>query len=273
VNSTSVRLYLIIVFCILSFSSLYSQCFKGNNAFKDGEFISYTVSYNWGPIWVDAGMVTFSALNETYQGKPAIHLKSTGKTFPSYDFFFKVVDYYDAWIDPVTFIAWDFRRTVYEGGYTLINTMHFNHSKQLVYSNTKTNNNPVRSDTLKQGPCAFDMLSSVYVARTFNFDGMKPGTLTPVSVMIDDSIYNIYIKFMGKEIVENKDGAKYHCIKFTAKMVEGTIFRGDEDVVVWVTDDENKIPIYIQAKILVGTVKAYLKEYKGLRNPMTSLVK
>ena len=56
-------------------------------------------------------------------------------------------------------------------------------------------------------------------------------------------------------------------------MVQGTIFRGDEDVLVWVTDDENKIPIYIQAKIIVGTVKAYLRESKGLRNPVSSVVK
>jgi hypothetical protein len=55
-------------------------------------------------------------------------------------------------------------------------------------------------------------------------------------------------------------------------MVQGTIFRGDEDVLVWVTDDENKIPVYIEAKILVGTVKAYLKEAKGLNNPMSALL-
>ena len=49
--------------------------------------------------------------------------------------------------------------------------------------------------------------------------------------------------------------------------------KADEDVVVWVTDDDNRIPVYIEAKILVGTVKAYLKETKGLRNPVTSIVK
>jgi hypothetical protein len=56
-------------------------------------------------------------------------------------------------------------------------------------------------------------------------------------------------------------------------MVEGTIFRGDEDVLVWVTDDDNRIPVYIEAKILIGTVKAYLKEMRGIRNPLSSLIK
>ena len=101
---------------------------------------------------------------------------------------------------------------------------------------------------------------------------MKPDTKIPISVIIDDNIYPIYIRELGKEVVENQDGTKYRCIKFSAKMVQGTIFKGDEDILVWVTDDENKIPVYIEAKILVGTVKAYVKEMKGLRNPATSRI-
>ena len=72
--------------------------------------------------------------------------------------------------------------------------------------------------------------------------------------------------------MENNDGKKYRCIKMSAKMVEGTIFKGDEDVLVWITDDDDHIPIHIEAKILVGTVKAYLNEARGLLNPLTSLV-
>jgi len=90
--------------------------------------------------------------------------------------------------------------------------------------------------------------------------------------VIDDKVFNIYIRLMGREVVENKDGNRYNCLKLSAKMVEGTIFKGDEDVMVWITNDDNHIPIYIEAKILVGTVKAYLHETKGLRNPMKSLV-
>jgi hypothetical protein len=111
------------------------------------------------------------------------------------------------------------------------------------------------------------------VARTLDISGLKHDARIPVSVLIDDSTYEIYIRYLGKEVVESRDGKKYRCIKFAAKMVKGTIFRGDEDVVVWVTDDDNRIPVYIEAKIIVGTVKAYLKETHGLRNPISSLLK
>jgi hypothetical protein len=266
-------LALSITACFIQETSLHAQCFTSNETFREGEEISYEVSYSWGPIWVDAGLVTFSVTKEKYNGKDAFHLKSTGKTYSTYDLFFKVRDSYDSWIDPETFRSLEFRRMVYEGGYTLLNTLNYDYMRQKIYSHTKTNDNPVRADTMPLAPCTFDMLSAVYFTRTLKLESLKPFVKVPVSVVIDDAKYLIYIKSLGVDTVENKDGKKYRCIKFTAKMVQGTIFKGDEDVVIWVTDDENRIPVYIEAKIIVGTVKAYLKDASGLRNRMKALIK
>jgi hypothetical protein len=253
--------------------TLSAQCPTSNTVFGDGEQIRYTVSYNWGPVWVDAGLVTFSVTSEPFRGKTAWHLKGTGKSFTSYDILFKVRDYFDSWIDPETFRSYDFRRMVYEGGYNLLNTLTFDYHAQKVIANTKTNNNPQRTDTLPMRQCAFDMLAAVYYTRTLDFTDLNPDKKKQVTVLIDDAYYDIYIRPMGKEIVESTDGKRYRCIKFAAKMVQGTIFKGEEDVLVWVTDDQNKVPIYIEAKIIVGTVKAYLKDAKGLRNPMSAVVR
>lgn len=243
-----------------------SQCSVTNTAFGDGEQIRYTVSYNWGPVWVDAGLVTFSVSSELCRGKPSWHLKGTGKSFASYDLLFKVRDYFDAWIDPATFECYDFRRNVYEGGYSLLNTLTFDYNAKKVIANTKSNNNPQRTDTLALRACGFDMLSAVYYTRTLDFSNMQPDVKKHVTVLIDDAWFDITVRPLGKEIVESPDGKSYKCIKFAARMVQGTIFKGEEDVLVWVTDDANKIPVYIEAKIIVGTVKAYLKDVKGLKN-------
>jgi hypothetical protein len=122
-------------------------------------------------------------------------------------------------------------------------------------------------------PVVYDMLSAVYFTRTIDLANLKTDVKTPVWVVIDDAYFAVQIRSLGKEILKTKDGVKYRCIKIGAKMVQGTIFRGEEDVMIWVTDDENKIPVYIEAKIIVGTVKAYLIETKGLKNPVTSLVR
>ncbi len=272
-NKNFIRSAFFISFSVLLHFSSIAQCFTANNVFGDRENITYEVSYNWGPIWIEAGLVTFAVNKEKYLGKDTWHLKSTGKTYSTYDYFFKVRDYYDSWIDPQTFHSIEFRRYIYEGNYNLLNTITFDPSRQTAISNTKTNNNPLRQDTIRLSKCIFDMLSSVYLTRTLNLSDLKPEARILVSVLIDDSVYKIEVRSLGKEVVENRDGQHYKCIKFTAKMVQGTIFRGNEDVLIWVTDDDNKIPVYIEAKIIVGSVKAYLIEAKGLKNPMKALIK
>lgn len=251
----------------------FAQCPVSNNVFGDGEQISYTVSYNWGPVWVNAGQVTFGAKSESFRGKPAWHLSGTGQSFTSYDLLFKVRDYYDSWIDPESFRSFHFKRYIYEGGYTLLNTLDFDHSSQKVVSNTKRNNHAQQTDTMAVLPCAFDMLSAIYYTRTLDLAALKPEEKKHVTVLIDDAYYEIYIRPLGKENVESADGTRYRCIKFAAKMVQGTIFKGEEDVLVWVTDDANRVPIYIEAKIIVGTIKACLKEAKGLRRPLVPLAR
>jgi len=258
---------------IVSLQFSFGQCPTSNTVFTGGEKIRYTVSYNWGPVWVDAGLVTFSVDNELFHGKPSWHLKGTGKTFRSYDFLFKVHDYFDSWIDPETFRSFDFRRNIFEGGYTLLNTLNFDYNSKKVIANTKRKNHPQHTDTLPLRPCAFDMLSAIYYIRTLDFSTIQPNAKKHITVLIDDAYYDIYFRPMGKEIVESTDGKRYRCIKFAAKMVQGTIFKGEEDVLVWVTDDGNKIPVYIEAKIIVGTIKAYLKDATGLRNPTSAMVR
>jgi len=251
----------------------FTQCFNGNTAFGPGEEASYEVSFNFGPIWIDGGIVNFKSEMVKFRGKDTWHLLVSGHTYPSYEIFYRVHDYYESWVDPESFRPIEFRRNILEGGYTLLNTMYFDYSRQWVLSNTKRKQDAVVTDTLRPGPCAFDMLTSVYFTRAMDLANLPLYKKIPVKVLIDDSIYNIYIRNMGKEIVESRDGTKYHCIKYAAKMVTGTIFTGGEDVNVWLTDDENKIPIYVEAKIILGSVKAYLKETKGLLNPMSARIK
>jgi hypothetical protein len=266
-------LMLFVLVAFISPQYLFAQCQTANTVFGDGEQIRYTVSYNWGPVWVDAGLVTFSVNSEQYRGKPCWHLKGTGKSYSSYDILFKVRDYFDSWIDPATFKSYEFRRSVFEGGYSLLNTLNFDDNLQKVIANTKTQKNPQRTDTLAVRPCAFDMLSAIYHTRTLDFSDLHPEIKQHVTILIDDAYYDIYFRPLGKEVVESTDGKRYRCIKFAARMVQGTIFKGEEDVLVWVTDDANKIPIYIEAKIIVGTIKAYLKDARGLRNPGSSVVR
>lgn len=243
----------------------HGQCQFPDNAFTDREEISYVISYCWGPIWIDAGAVVFKTNLEERFGKTVWHLTSTGRTFRSYDFLFKVRDTYESWIDTSTYQTIEFRRYIYENGYQLQNSSWFDYLRRLIFSNTKINDAPMTLDTIKMIGCMFDMLSAVYYIRALNPDSLEKSGEIPVVVAIDDSTYQIDVKLLGRETVKHPDGTLYACNKYSAIMVEGTIFAKDQEAFVWVSDDANKIPIYIEAKILVGSVKAYLKEAKGLK--------
>ncbi len=256
---------------LLFAGSVTAQCIPKELPFSDGEKITYIATYNWGPVWVDAGEVTFSVERTEYRNQPAWHFRSTGRTYPAYDFLFKVRDYYDSWADTGTLRSLEFRRQINEGGYIMFNNTVFFQKAGYALSNTKRPDKPITTDTLPAGPCLFDMLTSVYYVRSLDLDHMEENVELPVNVLIDDSVYVIKVKKTGKAVMANRDGINYPCIVLKAEMVEGTIFRKGEEAVVWITDDRNKLPIVVEAKILVGTVKAYLKEATGLQTPLPAL--
>jgi hypothetical protein len=91
-------------------------------------------------------------------------------------------------------------------------------------------------------------------------------------MFLDDEVFNMYVRYLGKEEIKTKYG-RFRAIKFKPLLIEGTIFSGGEKMTVWVTDDENKIPVRIESPIVVGSVKVDMMSYKNNRYPMTALVK
>jgi hypothetical protein len=262
----------ILFFFILFANIVNSQCFTENTTFLAGEIISYKVAYNWGFIWVDAGKVIFEVDSLEKNGKVFYHFNSSGKSLTRYDWIFKVRDRYESFVDPVDFKPFEFVRNTYENAYQVYNKYIFDYSNNKIFSFTENSKKNFQEDTLDLPDCTFDILSAIYYTRNIDFSKYKFGDKIPVSMIIDNEIYNLYIRYITKEIVENIDGKLYNCIKFKAMLIEGTMFSEGEDLIVWVTDDKNKIPIIVEAKILVGSIKAYLTEAKGLRYKMEALI-
>ena len=90
-------------------------------------------------------------------------------------------------------------------------------------------------------------------------------------MFLDNEVYNLYIKYMGKEDVKTRYG-KFHTIKFKPLLVKGTLFQGGEKMTVWVSDDPNHIPLRIESPIVVGSIKVDMMGYKNLRYPLSSMM-
>lgn len=237
--------------------------------FPPGETVYYEVAYNWGLIWVNAGEVYFKVDTLSHHGNKAYFFDSFGKSYSFYDWIFKVRDRYQsvATCDELSPV-W-FKRDTYEGGFEVNNRYDFIYNPTRVVSTIKHSDRPETTDTLDLSEKTYDVLTAIYHARTIRFDTLNVGEKVPIQFIIDGELFELFIRYQSKERKENRDGKKYDCIKFSALLVEGTIFEGGEDLVVWVTDDENKIPIMAEAKILVGSIKAYLTGFENLRSDIS----
>lgn len=270
---TTHKIILIVTFILFDYTSLlFGQCLDENFAFKSGERLHYEVYYNWGFIWLNAGEAEFDVKTDTFKNKPVYFLDSYGSSYRGYDWIYKVRDSYRTYLDMKTLQPLWFHRNTYEGGYTVNNSYLFDQLNRRIISSSENSKKPLVKDTLKMKNCTYDVLSLIYLSRNLSFKDVKVNDTIPVTAVIDNEVYPLYIRYLGKDIMETRDGHKYKCIKFSALLVEGTMFRGGEDLFVWITDDQNRIPVLVEAKILVGSVKAMLAGSSGLRNPVTSKI-
>jgi hypothetical protein len=115
-------------------------------------------------------------------------------------------------------------------------------------------------------------VSALYYARNIDFNRFKPGDRITFSMFLDNEVYNMYLRYMGKEEIKTRYG-KFRTIKLKPLLIKGTLFEGGEKMVAWVTDDLNRIPVRVESPLLVGSVKVDMMNYKNLRHPLSSLKK
>lgn len=238
-------------------------CSLKNTSFVANETLIFKVFYTLAGVYVGAGEVNFTTTLEKLNNKPVYHIVGDGKTYNFYDNFFKVRDKYETYIDTATLQPYKFIRNVYEGGYKTYENVTFNKT-----TNTAITNNGV----YKVPECVQDVLSAIYYSRNIDFNKYKPGDRIPFDLFLDREVFNMYVRYMGKENIKTKYG-KFRAIKFKPLLIKGTIFEGGEKMTVWVSDDGNHIPLRIESPISVGTIKVDMISYRNLRYPLTSLIR
>ena len=238
-------------------------CPINNTAFQSGEKFVLKVYYNWTAIWLNAGEVVFKVQEKELNDKPVFHVTAAGQTYKSYEWFYKVKDQYETYLDVNTLKPYKFVRDVNEGGYLIKNIYDFDHQSRKVYTQDLLKT-PVEKNTYEIPSCVHDVVSAIYYARNIDFDKYKKDDRIPLSVFIDGEVYNMYIRYMGKETIKTKLG-KFRTIKFKPLLLDNEYFEGGEKMIIWVTDDANKIPVRIETPITVGSIKADLMSYSGLK--------
>ena len=237
-------------------------CGLPNQAFQAGESITFKVYYTLAGVYIAAGEATFTVALEELGGKPVYHVTGAGKNYSFLDNFFKVRDKYESYIDTATLQPLKFIRNVSEGSYRKYENVSFNKTAHTAITN---------SGVFKTPECIQDVLSTMYYARNIDFDKMKPGDKIPFSMFLDNQVYDLYIRYVGKETIKTKYG-KFKAIKIKPLLIKGTIFEGGEKMTVWISDDANHIPVRVESPISVGSVKVDMMDFKNRRTPMSSLI-
>jgi len=268
-----VKLFAVIVlFYLPAPTHAQTGCFAANSAFKSGESVTYKIYYHWTFLWLESGEVKFNVALKDYYNIPCYYLTGFGSTYKKYDWFYKVRDTFQTYLDTATFASMRFTRITNEGGTHVNNDNVFDNKRHKIFCFSVDKKNKFHEDTVRTQPCTFDVLTAVYYTRCFNFSGYKHNDTIPLNLYLDGKIYNIHLRYMGKETVTSSLG-KFNCIKFKVSLIKGTIFKAGEEMTVRVTDDKNRLPIYIEAPIIIGSVKVELQSFSNLRNPMDAKVK
>lgn len=229
-------------------------------AFSPGEKLSYEMVYNWGFIWVNAGRVDFSVKDTLINSKKHYRFKGYGTSYEGWDWFYKVRSTYESLADDQLNTVWFMRKG--QEGSNRYNHYYTVKGKQAEVSDYH-HKRGLQRKTIDISACALDVMTAIYYCRTLDFQGLAVGQTIPITLYLDGAFYPSHLRYLGKETwTDERSGKSYNCIKFSPLLVEGTVFSAGEKMVVWVSDDERKVPVYVETDLVVGKGKVFLLEDK-----------
>ena len=247
-----------IVFCQTSTNNV--------DPFKAGETLEYRVHYGI----FNASYASLQLSSEVLDGKNLLLASGYGKTIGLARLFFKVEDYYSSYFDSNNVTPVFFKRNIYEGGYTNNLEVNFDsQSNQAIVNNIKKGT--VEKISTKKN--IQDLISSLYYLRkNFSENNLDEEGFFTINMFYDSKNRELLLKYLGKEVIKTKFG-KIECIKLMPATNRSRIFKGEGSITIWLTNDKNRIPIRVQADLLVGSIKADVEKFSGIANPIEIQIK
>lgn len=225
---------------------------KNINRYKSGEKLRFVIHY--GPF--DGGYVDAELNKVLFEGKEVYHSKMLAKSVGLADKLYKVRDEYQAWFDPETNLPYKSIRDISEGRYTKYNVVRYYHSDLKVVN--------IDSDTFEVSPDIRDMVTVFHYIRNQDFENMKYDEVIKINTFFDNEIFPFDMRYRGVETIKTRMGT-YECIRLVPYVEPGRIFKSEDDMSIWLSNDRNRVPIRVRFDLTVGSIKCDLIEYSGLK--------
>ena len=256
------------ILLILSLVFVAQTGFSQNeSAFEDGEWFKFRMSYS---NWLKAGNATLAVHDEVLNGKPVYHVVGKGWTTGMIKWFFKVKDRYETYFDKETILPYKFIRNIDEGGHTKDLEIDFDQKNHKAHINDKKHNKKIVIDTK---PNIQDMVSTFYYLRNhLDTENLKVGSEVKIDMFFDEENYGFKLQYLGEETIET-DFGDVEALKFRPYVMAGRVFKEEESLTLWVSKDKNKLHLRIKADLAVGSLRADLDAFRGLKHPFNVVVK
>ena len=230
-----------------------------NKAFSYGETLTYRVHYGW----INAARITMKVAPQpvVIKGRSTYNITGYGKTYRSFDWMYRVRDHFETYMDSQSLAPLKYFKSVEEDSYKDIDLVYYDHEKEWLKGKKKEMSMPAYVQ---------DVISGIYYARSIDLAHASEGQTFPLDIYLDQEIYNLKFKYLGKEVIKSDIG-KIECYKLRPQLVVDRVFKDEDDMTIWVSADANKIPIRVKTEIYVGSLKVDLTSHEGLLNPLSSL--
>lgn len=251
-----------------------AQC---GQAFGDGEQLSYAVSYRAKLIPnIKVAEVKFATTAQTVDGTPTYHVWANGKVIPGFRWFFDLNDTYETWLDTATMKPVKFAGRLREGDYKFDMRYVYAWPRREVYTSYRNHKNKdPKYKTMSLSDESFDPIALFFNLRNTDMASFGKDESRRAHIVLEDTIRNIHYKFLGRERRKIGDMGKFETLKFSCELVSssGESFEDGSIFYLWVSDDKNKIPLYVESPIRVGSIRATITGYANLKNPLDSKLK
>ncbi|WP_296316417.1 DUF3108 domain-containing protein [Winogradskyella sp. UBA3174] len=256
---------------LLFFVGFQTANVEKESAFQEGEWFKFKMSYS---NFLTAGYATLSVNESTLEGKEVYHVIGKGRTTGLIKALFKVKDRYESYFDKESGAPYKFIRKIDEGGHTKDIEINFDQKENKAVVNNKKRKE-VKTITTEQD--VQDMVSMYYHLRnSINTENLKPGDEIQTNMFFDEENYGFKLKYLGREVIKvdiNGSDVEVKTLKFRPYVMAGRVFKEEESLTLWVSADKNKIPLRIKASLAVGSLRADLIEFKGLKHSFPIIFK
>lgn len=244
--------------------------------YHPGETLDYRVSYRAKMFPnTEIGSVRVATVEAPLDGKRCYKVTGTGRTLPTYRWFYNIEDYYTVWVDPETLRPLQYSSDIREGDYTFRSDYAYDWEQAEVHTRWQSRQRPEQTKRMPLDSNSMDPISLFFTLRSADIGRFREGEPATLQMVLEDTIRHLKYRYLGREVKKIRNMGRFRTLKFDCQLgtSQGYSFTDGSVFTIWISDDQNKIPLWIESPVKVGSINAYISGYDGLKYPVSSLIK